>query len=125
MRRISQLLVPGLLGLGIVAAAAGARQDTTLALVAYSTPNIAFGKLIAASRGQDEEAGRGLPQPTLPPCRLAGHERTQRAEHVPLGPRRRPAHVRERGDPRAAAGSARVLPDPEGDDPDREPDRRR
>jgi len=58
MRRISQLLVAGLLGLGIVAAAAGARQDTTLALVAYSTPNIAFGKLIAAY--QQTPAGRDV-----------------------------------------------------------------
>jgi len=48
MRRISLFAVAALLALGLVTAAAGSRKDTTLSLVAYSTPNIAFGKLIDA-----------------------------------------------------------------------------
>ncbi len=47
MRRISLLAAAGLLALALVTAAAGSSKEATLALVAYSTPNIAFGKLIA------------------------------------------------------------------------------
>src|SRR5438067_2222538 len=59
MRRISLLVAAALLALGLgLTAATGARHDTSLALVAYSTPNIAFGKLIAAY--QQTPAGRGV-----------------------------------------------------------------
>jgi sulfate/thiosulfate-binding protein len=58
MRRISLAAVAALLALALVTTAAGSRQDTTLALVAYSTPNIAFGKLIAAY--QQTPAGKGV-----------------------------------------------------------------
>ena len=37
----------------------------------------------AAAREEDAEAGAGLPEDALPAQRLAGHERPQRAEHVP------------------------------------------
>ena len=50
----------------------------------------------------------------------------RRAEHVPLGQGRRPAHLRERGDcspSTPARRSTYVIP--KHDDPDREPDRRR
>jgi sulfate transport system substrate-binding protein len=41
---------------------------------------------------------------TLPAQRLAGHERPQRAQHVPLGQGRRPARLRERREARAVPG---------------------
>ena len=44
----------------------------------------------------------------------------QRAQHVPLGQGRRPARLRERREARPVAGQARLLPDPEGDAPDRD-----
>ena len=61
----------------------------------------------------------------LPAQRLAGHERAQRAEHVPVGQGRRAARLRERREARAVAGQARLLPDPEGDAADRDAARRR
>ena len=57
--------------------------------------------------------------------RLAGHERPQRAQHVPFGPGRRPARLRERCEARSVAGQARLLPDSEGDAADRDPTRGR
>ena len=71
-------------------------------------------------REEDAEAGAGVPDATLPAQRLAGHERPQRAEHVPLGQGRRPARLRERREARPVAGQARLLPDPEGDAADRD-----
>jgi ABC-type sulfate transport system substrate-binding protein len=41
----------------------------------------------AAPREEDAEAGAGVPQAALPAQRLAGHERSQRAQHVPVGQR--------------------------------------
>ena len=78
----------------------------------------------AAPRAQDPGAGDRVPQEALPQRRLAGHERAHRAADVHRRQGRRPADLRERGDPRAAGQPARLLPDPEGDAPDREPGRR-
>ena len=79
---------------------------------------------LAAARGQDAEAGAGVPEAAVPAQRLAGHERPQRAQHVPVGEGRRAARLRERREARAVAGQARLLPDPEGDAADRDAARR-
>src|SRR5690349_6813574 len=52
MRRISLTLLPLLvLAAGLVVGARAAAEKTTLALVAYSTPKDAYGKIIPAFQG--------------------------------------------------------------------------
>ena len=56
--------------------------------------------------------------------RRPGHERARVAQHLQQRQGRRAPRVRERGDFAAHAGPEPPVRHPEGDDPDREPDRR-
>ena len=84
------------------------------------------GRLRRLAEGrQDRQAGPGQPAQAVEERRRPGHERARIAEHVQQRQGRRPARVRERGAVRAHAGPRPPVRHPEGDDPDREPDRGR
>ena len=88
--------------------------------------NVMAGYGAMLREGKTQGAGDRLPEGRCSRTTSSSldNERPQRAQLLRVRPRRRPAHVRERGDLREPEGRPRGLLHPEGDAADRQPARR-